>query len=234
MVPLCWGVISFEWRDKLWVIRQGNPISKGRWSLTIEFEHLDALWRKCNSKCSCERNCWPARWLVEERLPCYRQIFFWEMANRSRLFGHGFWYIPVKKTVEHEIPISEHDQTPSKSIMRKYQIWWIFRNPWHPKSLDQISFPKKSVEEKLHIPQRGTLRKGTLLPGDRIVEFGTCQFCRIPQIHEVFTLRCFLENMYCICSSRKKSLAKNIITSLMQTWGTWATLLCSWPRDCEN
>lgn len=97
MVPLCWGVISFEWRYKLWVIRQGNPISKGRWSLTIEFEHLDALWRKCNSKCSCERNCWPARWLVEERLPCYRQIFFWEMANRSRLFGHGFWDIPVKK-----------------------------------------------------------------------------------------------------------------------------------------
>ena len=39
----------------------------------------------------------------------------------------------------------------------------------------------------------------------------------------------------CICSPRKKSLAKNnTITSLMQTWGTWATLLCSWPWDCEN
>lgn len=83
--------------------------------------------------------------------------------NRSRLFGHGFWYIPVKKTVEHVIPISEHDQTPSKSIMRTYQIWWIFRNPLTAKIIGSNFFPQKVCGRKVAYPAAWHASQGHLI-----------------------------------------------------------------------
>lgn len=88
-------------------------------------------------------------------------LFLRDGQQKSPVWAWFLRYSCKKKTVEHEIPISEHDQTPSKSIMRKYQICEFLgtldtQNHWikflSPKSLWKKSCISRSVARFARAP----------------------------------------------------------------------------------